>query len=283
MLKVRTLLVTFSLLLFAVLVNAQAVPIASPPASSGSASDAGTVRIETKTGFMGGIIGSVFSSLPDAGQPFSADVLDETDKFLADGNHIHRETHGRIFRDSQGRTRTETETGNFGPENKPLVFVTIMDMVEGRWIHLDLENKTAVINHFPHSVLSPPASAANAPVRKPVQPLAAHAAASAEQAKNMALRKRLSEGLGTREIEGFTVSGTRTTMTTPAGQIGNDKPLITTSERWFSPDLKVDLLNSNESPESGKHVRKLVNIRTGDPDPLLFQVPSDFTIKETQQ
>jgi hypothetical protein len=26
-----------------------------------------------------------------------------------------------------------------------------------------------------------------------------------------------------------------------------------------------------------------VNIRLGDPDPLLFQVPADYTVKETQQ
>jgi hypothetical protein len=53
--------------------------------------------------------------------------------------------------------------------------------------------------------------------------------------------------------------------------------------RWFSTDLKADLVNISESPDSGKHVRKLVNIRAGEPDPLLFQVPPDFTVKETQQ
>ena len=83
------------------------------------------------------------------------------------------------------------------------------------------------------------------------------------------------------EIEGFTVTGTRYTHTIPEGEMGNDKPMITISERWFSSDLKMDLLNKSESPESGKHVHKLVNIRLGDPDPLLFQVPADYTVKET--
>ncbi len=68
-----------------------------------------------------------------------------------------------------------------------------------------------------------------------------------------------------------------------AGTIGNDKPITTSSEVWFSSDLKMDLLTSSESPESGKHVHKLLNIHTGDPDPLLFQVPTDFTVKETPQ
>jgi hypothetical protein len=74
-----------------------------------------------------------------------------------------------------------------------------------------------------------------------------------------------------------------TTRTMAAGAMGNDKPIVTTSERWFSPDLKTDLVNSSENPESGKHVRRLLNIQIGDPDPLLFQVPADFTVKENPQ
>jgi hypothetical protein len=65
--------------------------------------------------------------------------------------------------------------------------------------------------------------------------------------------------------------------------MGNNQPMTTTTELWFSQDLKMDLLNKFESPESGKHVHKLVNIRLGDPDPLLFQVPADYTVKETPQ
>jgi hypothetical protein len=41
------------------------------------------------------------------------------------------------------------------------------------------------------------------------------------------------------------------------------------------------LVNSSENPESGKHVRRLLNIQIGDPDRLLFQVPADFTVNET--
>ena len=91
------------------------------------------------------------------------------------------------------------------------------------------------------------------------------------------------EDLGTSQIEGFTVQGTRSTHIMNAGVIGNDKPIATTTERWFSTEFKVDLVNISENPEAGKHVRKLVNIRAGEPDPLLFQVPPDFTVKEIPQ
>jgi hypothetical protein len=84
------------------------------------------------------------------------------------------------------------------------------------------------------------------------------------------------------EIEGFTVKGTRITTTTPAGAMGNDKPMTSTMERWSSEDLKMDLVIKSNSPESGQHVRRLVNIRSGDPDPLLFQVPVDYTVKDQQ-
>ena len=77
--------------------------------------------------------------------------------------------------------------------------------------------------------------------------------------------------------------GTRSTHIMDAGLIGNDKPIATTTERWFSTDLKMDLVNISESPDGGKHVRKLINIRAGEPDPLLFQVPPDFTVKEMPQ
>ena len=48
-------------------------------------------------------------------------------------------------------------------------------------------------------------------------------------------------------------------------------------------EFKVDLVNISENPDSGKNVRKLVNIHAGEPDPLLFQVPPDFKVKEMPQ
>ncbi len=97
------------------------------------------------------------------------------------------------------------------------------------------------------------------------------------------MNKRSVEELGIMTIEGFTATGVRFHNTTAAGAMGNDKPMTSTNERWYSSDLKMALLTISESPESGKHVHKLVNIQTGDPDPLLFQVPADFTVKETPQ
>ena len=286
MLKLRTALVYFSLLLFAVLIHAQGAVQASLQAGQGlgvgSASGNGTARVEV------GMVG-----VP--GQPLSADIIEETDKSLADGNHIHRETHGRMFFDSEGRTRSEMEIQQFGPGSKPMLHILIIDRAEKRTIILDPEHKTATITHFAESansevrvlsrsvarpagaIFTNPAPSALAPVPPmlglPPSPGQIHAG----------MGERSTENLGTKTIENFTVTGTRDTFTMAAGTMGNDRPIITTSEHWWSADLKMDLLTIFESPESGKYVRKIVNIRTGNPDPQVFQVPADFTVREMPQ
>lgn len=281
--KLRTLLVPFALFLCAVLAQAQAVVVNSVQVGhggsigAGSSSDVGLGRGAA----MGGITGGVFTFSGNPGQPFSADVIDENDKFLADGNHIHFEIHGKIFRDSEGRMRTETEAPTFGSASKPFVHIVITDMAEGRFIFLDSEHKIATINHFGR-----PSSQAgiggSLSAKTPPPQAAAPATKATEQTPPISVDSS-PEDLGTTQMEGFTVNGTRFTHTVAAGAMGNDKPITTVSERWFSLDLKMDLVNSSDSPDSGKHVRKLVNIRAGEPDPLLFQVPPDFTVKEMPQ
>ena len=285
--KLRSILSGFSLVIFAVIAaHAQGTVVTSVQVGQGRGAGNGT-GIGAVSGVIAGFSGPGINGTQ--GQPFSADVIDETDLFLADGNHIHRENHGRIFRDSQGRTRNETEFGAFGPESKPTVHIVISDPVEGRFIVLNTEQKTATVNQFGKAIsaasgLGLPAQPANN-ATKPAAPAAADPGAiritSGMQAPgNM---KSARKDLGTREIEGYTVTGARYTYTIPAGAIGNDQPMTTTTELWFSTDLKMDLVNKHESPESGTRVHKLVNIRLGDPDPLLFQVPADYTVKEAPQ
>ncbi len=50
------------------------------------------------------------------GVPFSAEVVNETTRELHDGNRIHHETQGKLFRDAEGRTRRESTTITYGGE-----------------------------------------------------------------------------------------------------------------------------------------------------------------------
>ena len=296
--KIRAILAAFSLMIFAaIVVHAQGTVVMSTQVGQGRGAGDGTGGGlgASAGGVIGGFIGPGVRGTP--GNSFSADVIEETDRFLADGNHIHRENHGRVFRDSQGRTRNESEIGGFGPAAKPFVHIMIFDPVEGRFILLDPEHKTATVNQFGKRSsaafgMGLPAQPANngaksnAPTTSAAEPGSLLQSLSTMRASDTQAPGKLQsshEDLGAMEIEGFTVTGTRFTNTIPAGAMGNDQPMTTTNERWFSPDLKMDLLNKTESPESGKQVHKLVNIRLGDPDPLLFQVPADYTVKENPQ
>jgi hypothetical protein len=88
--------------------------------------------------------------------------------------------------------------------------------------------------------------------------------------------------LGTQEIEGLNAKGTRITRIIPAGAQGNDRPIETVQESWYSPELHLMLMHANKSPESGETVTRLTNLVRDEPPAELFQVPPDYTIEEMQ-
>ena len=79
-------------------------------------------------------------------------------------------------------------------------------------------------------------------------------------------------------MEGVTVEGTKTTVTIPAGEIGNELPINVVSERWFSPDLKVLVMSRQSDPRFGETTYRLTNINRTEPSPDLFEVPADFKV-----
>jgi hypothetical protein len=88
------------------------------------------------------------------------------------------------------------------------------------------------------------------------------------------------ESLGAQTIEGVEAEGTRVTYTIAAGKIGNERPIVTINERWYSPELQTVVLSKNSDPRMGETTYRLTNISRGEPDPSLFQVPADYTVKE---
>jgi hypothetical protein len=88
------------------------------------------------------------------------------------------------------------------------------------------------------------------------------------------------ESLGTQTIEGVEAEGTRVTYTIAAGKIGNERPIVTVNERWYSPELQTVVLSKNSDPRMGETTYRLTNISRDEPDPSLFQVPADYTVKE---
>jgi hypothetical protein len=88
----------------------------------------------------------------------------------------------------------------------------------------------------------------------------------------------VSESLGKRLIEGVEAEGTRSTVTIPAGQIGNEQPIRIVSERWYAPSLKVIVESRRSDPRFGETSYRLTKIVRAEPAPSLFEVPSDFKV-----
>jgi hypothetical protein len=207
------------------------------------------------------------------GAPFTAETVTEITRVLQDGNHIHQELRGKVFRDSEGRTRSENAM--LLPNAGEARWVTIVDPVKQVFITFGMQGeKTANVHHMneapaptaPSPQLStPPAKSQNQKDPADVQPCVASPAP---------------EDLGTKVIDGFTVRGSRHTSTVEAGKIGNEKPIVSTAESWYSDELHEVLLSERDDPQSGHTISKLVNIQRGEPDPALFQVPPDYTAKD---
>ena len=274
--KLRSLLPAFALLLLVTAAYAQETPAQAGKnvgGGNGSGSGAGTGSGgQVKVAWSGVVVGGVATSYVGGnvaatkGHPFSADVVEI-----------------RLAGD------------------EPFVHITLLDPVQHRQILLNPRLKEASVQTW--SVVS--GTVGSGPVvgtpttgsliASPPPPAQAKADAPVvlldslrvirqgqENASTTRVARASREDLGTSTMEGFTVTGTRISHTIPAGERGNDKPMTTTSERWVSADLGVELLIKSESPETGQHTHKLVNIRIGDPDPMLFQVPPDYTVKEQQ-
>jgi hypothetical protein len=88
------------------------------------------------------------------------------------------------------------------------------------------------------------------------------------------------EDLGTRTIEGVEATGTRTTVTIAAGEIGNERPIEIVSERWYSPELQTVVSSRHSDPRFGETTFKLSNVSRAEPDRALFEPPSDYTVEE---
>ena len=197
--------------------------------------------------------------------PVSAEFVDQRSTVLADGNRIEQETHEKFYRDPEGRTRTEHEM--LFPNGQRHQIVMINDVVKGMNISLDPDRKTAQVHQYSVQPLPPTAAA-----RRPVVPLQSRAQISPK-----------SENLGHMTIEGVDAVGTRTTWTTEANAIGNSQPIVRVSETWFSPELRMPILTKYSDPQTGETTHKLVSLLRSEPDPALFQIPSDYTVTQISE
>ncbi|HEX5084039.1 MAG TPA: TonB family protein [Blastocatellia bacterium] len=334
------------------------------------------------------------------GAPFSADIVSETIQVLPDGNRIFQRSEGRIYRDIQGRTRSE-RTYQLGGSNEQKQVINIRDSVAGASYSLDPETRIARKNTYYLAApgLTPtdwiftppfnPNAPSDAPRRSTINQLtpAADASNTPDQSKKLrvsggvlqgtAIRKvqpaypaiartvrasgpvqvqitisetgevidavainghpalrnaaqdaarqwmfnpteisgtpvkaqglltfnfklpdkepvegqitnkitkypARTENLGKRKIEGVECEGTRAVTTMPPGAIGNERPIETASETWYSPELQMTILSKRSDPRFGESIYQVTNIIRSEPEAALFQIPPDYTVIDSR-
>jgi hypothetical protein len=200
------------------------------------------------------------------GAPYTATASTETTQVLADGNRIVHKQSGLIARDSEGRTRREEVMSGMGPVqvNAPKM-IFIHDPVTGAAYILNPEKQTARV--MKHGTQGKDMEQMHRRMQKEF-------AAQGEQGDVK------TESLGTQQIEGVSADGTRVTRTIPAGKIGNEQPIQITVETWTSPDLHTTVLQKRNDPRFGETIFQLTNIKQGEPDANLFQVPSGYKTEQ---
>jgi hypothetical protein len=224
------------------------------------------------------------------GAPYSAQAVNEMVQELADGNRITSTSSSMLYRDSQGRERREESSGG----TVRSVFIT--DPVEGVNYTLMPKSKEAHKSGqrnvgFSYSTGTGGGIGAGrglGPIMTETKTFVINSSGGgpetfffSNQEVNSSKVKPVVENLGTQTMEGVSAEGTRTTITIPAGQIGNSLPLVTVTERWYSPDLQVTVMNKRSDPRTGTTTYKLTNVNRSEPAPTLFEVPSDYTVTST--
>ena len=219
---------------------------------------------EGPAGFAGrgaGILGAgPGSRTPVTGAPYSATETLQRQQTLANGNQIATKEQSTVYRDSQGRIRTEqTITPSASSGKAPYTVVTIFDPVAGTRSVLDSSKMIAHQSTLPGTRPAPAGAERPAPRARP---------------------NETTLDLGTQVINGVSAKGTQLTETIPAGAIGNAQAIQVVRTMWVSAELKVPVEIKTTDPRFGATDMELTNITQAEPSASLFVVPAGYTVEQ---
>lgn len=244
------------------------------------------------------------------GAPYSATAESETTQMMLDGNRIRNKTTQIVYRDTDGRTRREmmgkapdipmqvfindpvnNATYTLNPQQRTATkahrTVTVRVAGEKKAVEQTVNVRvaessgTVVVNGQPLKVAELNEKAVLEQKLRQAQELAALNGKTATAGVMIKPKPGSQESLGQQMIEGVMCEGKRTTVTIPADSIGNDLPINIVSEEWYSPELQVLVLTKHSDPRFGETTYRLTNINRSEPARALFELPADYTVRDT--
>jgi hypothetical protein len=220
------------------------------------------------------------------GAPFTAQRTEESTQTLGDGTHINNKSSISYARDSAGRVRREDDE-----------WITIYDPVANATYRLNKKNHTGSkvefiraakiklddINQERADELKAQSEKALAE-QKAQQDGAVAITNDGPRGRAYSFRKDgTEESLGSQVVNGVMADGMRTSYTIPAGDFGNDRPITSVTESWYSPDLHLTVMYKRNDPREGEVTTQYTGIKRAEPDPSLFQLPAGYTLNQNQE
>jgi hypothetical protein len=253
----------------------------------------GGAAMKSKAGIVGVRADNLETDLVK-GSPFCATITTEHTQVFADGNRIHTSEDSSICRDSAGRTRRESDMNLLGavPQKSVTKLITITDPVAGLRYVLNPDDKIAhkmPISTFSVSTFRGGTGAGQVGYVAKSKITGGNVAyATQSRGSNVMFYNKMgqdsseappiTENLGDQDVSGVHATGTRITTTIPSGSMGNEQPILVTSETWYSPELKATVMTKHNEPWAGELRTQFTNVNTAEPDRSLFTIPSDYKI-----
>ena len=209
------------------------------------------------------LISILIPSLPNA--PFTATVKTQWVRQFADGTTVTLKNHRAIARDAAGRIFQERRmlVPNDSQQDPPITQIEISDPVSHALYICRPRELVCQLEVF---------SRLEGTNSSPAAPASAKAPGSPDV-----------EDLGTQAIGGVETVGRRETVVIQSGARGNDRPIMTKREFWYSPLLGLNLISKREDPRFGTQNFEVTDIVIGEPDPKLFEPPSGSKVLDLRK
>jgi len=199
--------------------------------------------------------------LPKPGASFTATVVTEWTRNLADGTTITVKNHRFVARDSSGRTFQERRflIPNGDTILPPLSALEYRDPTRHEFTTCDPRKRICLVSadRYPSSIPQPTATSGTLP-----------------NGRGAFTR----ESLGQKTIESLDATGTREIITYDAGVQGYEHPEPSVKELWYSERLEVELITKSFDPRAGASTIALQNVSLNEPDQKLFLPPEGYKI-----
>jgi len=232
-------------------------------------------------------------------QSYTAEFKITSEQTLANGTTITRETREMDALDSQGRRLTVTTTAATAdrPERS---FYRVYDPVARTNANWTVPGERATVMPMP-PIQKPGqsgqtcwstvagsgsgASTVQAVVSRPEAPggpygVGAGGTLPVQRVETAKVEppKEVREELGMQTFEGVQAKGTRTTRTTPVGAIGNNEPLVRTTETWRATSLGIIVHEVTDDPQTGKRTKEMTQFSSREPYAGSFQPPEGYEV-----